>query len=52
MKNRDEINFEEWKKQRLTEGFLDGEEEKPATSDEEAPAAEAEKAEPEAPEAE
>ena len=29
MKNRDEAMFAEWKKARLMEGFLDGEEEKP-----------------------
>lgn len=39
MKKRD-IDFEQWKKQKLYEGFLDGEEEKPATSDDAAPAEE------------
>ena len=37
MKKKD-IDFEQWKKQKLYEGFLDGEEEKPATSDDAAPA--------------
>lgn len=39
MKKKD-IDFEQWKKQKLYEGFLDGEEEKPATSDDAAPAEE------------
>ena len=42
MKNRDEAMFAEWKKARLMEGFLDGEEEKPASSEDAAPATEEE----------
>ena len=34
MKNREEAMFEQWKKAQLNEGFLDGEDEKPASSDE------------------
>lgn len=33
MKNREDITFEQWKKANLLEGFLDGEEEKPASSE-------------------
>ena len=33
MKNREDIQFKKWKKNRsLNEGFLDGEEEKPVTA--------------------
>ena len=39
MKKKD-IDFEQWKKQKLYEGFLDGEDTKPATSDDAAPAEE------------
>ena len=41
MKNLD-IKFEHWKKRKLYEGFLDGEEEKPVAAEDEAPAAETE----------
>ena len=41
MKNLD-IKFEQWKKRKLYEGFLDGEEEKPVAAEDEAPAAETE----------
>ena len=34
MKNREEAQFAQWKKARLMEGFLDGEEQKPASSEE------------------
>ena len=39
MKNLD-LKFEQWKKRKLDEGFLDGEEEKPVAAEDEAPAAE------------
>jgi hypothetical protein len=42
MKNLD-LKFEQWKKRKLDEGFLDGEEEKPVAAEDEAPAAETEK---------
>ena len=41
MKNLD-LKFEQWKKRKLDEGFLDGEEEKPVAAEDEAPAAETE----------
>lgn len=41
MKNLD-LKFEQWKKRKLDEGFLDGEEEKPVAAEDEAPAAESE----------
>lgn len=41
MKNLD-IKFEQWKKRKLNEGFLDGEEEKPVAAEDEAPAVETE----------
>lgn len=34
MKNREDAKFTQWKKARLLEGFLDGEEEKPVSSEE------------------
>lgn len=39
MKNLD-LKFEQWKKRKLDEGFLDGEEEKPVAAEDEAPDAE------------
>ena len=41
MKNLD-LKFEQWKKRKLDEGFLDGEEEKPVAAEDAAPAAETE----------
>mgnify|MGYP003290540971 CR=1 FL=1 len=37
MKNREEANFKQWKRRKLYEGFLDGEDEKPVTAEESAP---------------
>lgn len=48
MKNLD-LKFEQWKKRKLDEGFLDGEEEKPVAAEDEAPSAESEETTEEAP---